>query len=125
MTTGYFDASCPSCFKRFGWHGGIMDCPPCPRCNHQIDRETLEHDQKVMDEFREFLSEHPMSTKGRTMRVRMRRAAGLSRGQAAKGLGITLSELDAMENEQADPLPTLNARMIDFYGLDPESFNKE
>ena len=46
-----FDASCPKCRKRFGWSGGMLDKPPCPRCGHVTPRAELEAEKARMDRF--------------------------------------------------------------------------
>lgn len=64
------DASCPKCGKRFGWAGGPLRCPPCPRCGHEIDRAALEHDQAEIDRAREsMLADGPETASGRTEAV--------------------------------------------------------
>jgi len=51
------DASCPKCKKRFGWSGDLKDCPPCPRCGHQIPPEEWTSVKAEMDKFRDSLIE--------------------------------------------------------------------
>lgn len=43
---GFFDASCPVCKKRYGWHGTLTDRPACPKCGHNISPQELEDDEK-------------------------------------------------------------------------------
>jgi hypothetical protein len=114
------DASCPHCRKRFGWVGGPELRPACPRCGHQVDQSVIDNDARMMQDFYELLSERPTSTKDKTIRTRQRHSAGLSYNQALHLLGITREDLEAIESQAADPLPWLQQRMIDVYGLDPE-----
>jgi DNA-binding XRE family transcriptional regulator len=81
---------------------------------------VLDHDEEVLREFRELLAERPTSTRHKTIRTRQRQAAGLSLVQAARRLGVTRNSLEAIEAQQADPLPWLGRKMIQLYGLDPE-----
>lgn len=45
----FYNASCTSCGKRFGWQGDLTDKPPCPRCNYVDDPEELKRVQDELD----------------------------------------------------------------------------
>jgi hypothetical protein len=40
--TGSFDARCPKCNKKIGWHGGFNDRPPCPKCGHIVGAKRIQ-----------------------------------------------------------------------------------
>lgn len=46
IITGFFDAICPVCGKRYGWCGRLIDRPACPRCEHNISPQELESDEQ-------------------------------------------------------------------------------
>ena len=51
---GFFDATCPKCQKRYGWHGKITNRPLCPKCGHNVTPEEMEDDEfeiKQLDTF--------------------------------------------------------------------------
>jgi len=47
--TGFYDARCPKCGKRFGWHGRLTDKPACPRCGHRDDPAALARDEAEIE----------------------------------------------------------------------------
>ena len=51
---GFFDAICPKCGKRFGWHGGIIDRPACSRCGHNITPEETKDVEKSVRQLNVF-----------------------------------------------------------------------
>ncbi|HVP10930.1 MAG TPA: hypothetical protein VMV94_07030 [Phycisphaerae bacterium] len=109
------DAKCKKCGRHFGWSGSVQDAPSCPRCGAKLSQDDLEHDQAVIDEFRQFLRERPARTGAMAYWNRARFAAGLSTGQAAGLLGVPLSELVAINEGRADPLPAFAAQMRRVY----------
>jgi predicted amidophosphoribosyltransferase len=56
---GFFDRTCRSCRKKYGWNGTIKDVPPnCPKCGEPLsdkEKADLEQDEKLMEEFRKEL----------------------------------------------------------------------
>jgi DNA-binding XRE family transcriptional regulator len=110
------DVRCRHCRKRYGYCGEPRDCPACPYCSAEPDRAALDHDQEQMDEFRTWLSEWKDRKKlARPGRVRM--AAGLSLGQAAKLLGVGRELLAKVETGEVEPSADLTARMAETYGI--------
>jgi len=116
--TAFCDATCPKCKRRYGWHGEVIDWPPCPHCGHRVDPEIIKRDADEIADFKALLAERPLKTSA-PKRVKQRQAAGLSFGQAVKILGIHPIELKMIETGEIDPLPDLEKRMIEAYGLDP------
>lgn len=114
-----FDACCPRCRRRYGWAGAPEYRPACPHCGYREDPNVLDRDARMFHEFRDLLAEHPLSRRNRSIRVRQRQSAGLAKVHAILLLGITMDELEAIENYAADPLPHVQARMIQVYALDP------
>lgn len=112
----FIDVSCPQCRKKFGWYGRVVDRPPCPRCGHQVDRSTLEHDQGEMDSFRELLAELRQANPGWEKWQKARVAAGLTLRQAAKLLEIAPTTLSEIERGQNRPSEALADRMRKCYG---------
>lgn len=53
--SAFNDATCPQCRKRFGWHGEMKECPPCPKCGHQVDLAELERTEKLLEKARQEL----------------------------------------------------------------------
>jgi len=37
---GFFDVQCGACGRRFGWHGRLVDRPPCPRCGRLVPKNS-------------------------------------------------------------------------------------
>jgi DNA-binding XRE family transcriptional regulator len=115
-TIAFMDAACPRCHKRFGWHGRVVDRPPCPRCGHNLDRAQLEQDQYQIDQFRELLAELRQANPNWDKWQRARVAAGLTLRQAAKILEVapqTLAEIERGENRPSEALATRMARCYD------------
>ena len=48
------DTTCPKCKARFGF---LKECPPCPKCGHQIDPKEFEADEAEMKAFEQLLLE--------------------------------------------------------------------
>ena len=46
-TVGFFDATCPKCKARIGWHGKITDRPPCRQCGH-LETINIDAEQQRM-----------------------------------------------------------------------------
>jgi DNA-directed RNA polymerase subunit RPC12/RpoP len=52
------DGTCSKCKRRMGWRGKASDKPPCPYCGAPVtpkELEDLQHDDKIMEEFKEQL----------------------------------------------------------------------
>jgi ribosome-binding protein aMBF1 (putative translation factor) len=116
MAAAMIDVACPHCGKKYGFAGRVIDCPPCPRCGKEPDRAGLEHDQAILDEFAEFARE--WKERGRLVKPgRQRMAAGLTRRQAAKILGVDVLLLADVEAGRAEPGAELAAKMAAAYGF--------
>lgn len=113
---GFMDASCPRCRRKIGWYGRVVDRPPCPRCGHQIDAATLEHDQAQLNDFRELLAELRQANPGWDTWRKARVAAGLTLRQAARLIGMEPLTLNEIEQGRAQPCPPLADRMARCYG---------
>lgn len=50
--SGFYDATCTKCRKRFGWCGELKDKPPCPKCRHhdKISQEESDRIEKMMED---------------------------------------------------------------------------
>ncbi len=46
------DVSCSRCGKRYGFHGRVLDQPPCPRCGHAPPLEGLKADAAIIEQAR-------------------------------------------------------------------------
>ena len=112
------DVSCPKCGRRFGWCGEMINRPPCPRCGHQLPREELEKADAEMKAMQEMLLTHPRDASA-DMRRKQRIAAGLTLMQAAKLLGLSMTELSRIERGVMLPDETLLAKMSEVYGVGP------
>ena len=113
------DTRCQKCGRRFGWPGRVLDAPPCPHCGHRIPAADLGHDHEQIEDFRRLLAERPSRTARAATRARARFAAGLTHGQAARILGVSVGVMFAVTAGLADPLPWFADRMREAYGLDP------
>lgn len=58
-TRGFFDRTCRSCKKRYGWSGRVSDVPPnCPKCGVALterEKEALASDEAQIEAFRKQL----------------------------------------------------------------------
>jgi DNA-binding XRE family transcriptional regulator len=95
--------------------------PDCPRCGAKPDRVALERDQYEMDQFRELLAEMKERIPGWSRWRKVRIAAGLTLGQAARLLGVERMTLGLIEQGEASALPSLAKSMATCYDYpDPE-----
>ena len=117
MSAGFFDASCPQCRRRFGWHGRIGDRPSCPHCGHKPAQATLDRVALRVEEFKLLMRTHPAKATGKQLAAQ-RAAAGLTLGQAARILGVERIHLCQIEEDVATLPPELAERMIEAYGLE-------
>ncbi len=117
-TKAFMDASCPSCQKRIGWFGRVIDHPACPRCGWKPDIATLEHDQAQMDGFREVLVELKNANPNWEYWRKARLGAGLTLRQAAKLLEIEPTNLSKIEQGHTTPSEALAGRMARCYSGD-------
>ena len=111
------DLRCAACGKRYGYAGEPADRVPCPRCGHEPDPTAAAHDQAILDEFRELLHEW-RDRKTLVKPGRQRMAAGLTRGQAAKVLGVSREALADIEEGRAGLSAELAKAMAAAYGLE-------
>ncbi len=114
---GCMDASCHYCGHRIGWIGGVWDQPVCPKCHHLPNHKAME-----IENFRELMRE--MIVTGNAAEnpklARIRTAAGLSAGQAARLLGIEKQHLISMEIGTTEITPAISKMMRELYGMDSE-----
>lgn len=47
--SGRFDATCPSCRKRYSWIGTLKDKPPCPKCGWAQDPFVLARESEDLE----------------------------------------------------------------------------
>jgi DNA-binding XRE family transcriptional regulator len=114
--TAMSDVRCGKCGRRYGYQGEPLDCPPCPKCGATPPHDNLKHDQGIIDEFRSFLAEWATRKQlARPGRVRM--AAGLTKGQAAKITGIERHRLHDIESGVAEPTVDESRAMAEAYGI--------
>lgn len=112
---GMIDASCLKCRRRFGWAGRVVDRPPCPRCGFMPARADLEHDQQQLNDFRELLSELQTANPGWDKWQRARVAAGLTLRQAAELIGLSPTDLSAIERGESKPTADTASAMRQVY----------
>lgn len=109
------DATCPKCNRRVGWAGEVTDRPPCHRCGHQVTRQELEADRAKFAEMRRLFDLHPSDATPAEL-IAMRKMAGLSRGQAAKLVGVPIAHVIRWENGTGKPtMPEAN-KLAEVYG---------
>ena len=46
---GFMDGRCAKCDARIGWFGNLIDMPPCHKCGHTPDPETLAREDSALE----------------------------------------------------------------------------
>ena len=110
------DAQCPKCGRRFGWFGRMANRPACPRCGNRPPQEELDKADAEMAAFEQRLLTHPKDADAE-MRRQQRIDAGLTLRQAAKLLGMTPTDLSAIEQGNAIPPSETCDKMAEIYGV--------
>jgi DNA-binding XRE family transcriptional regulator len=92
--------------------------PACPKCGHRLPQADLDAAEAEMKAFRELLWTHTRNADAK-MRRQQRVDAGLTLRQAAKLLGISPTDLTAIEMGREEPTPEMLELMAKTYGVGP------
>jgi len=112
---GFFDATCPACGGRVGWHGEISDRPACPACGHRPPQADLD---EAARRFRAMMDAAAGAEPNGFRRARKGR--GLTILGAARSLGTSPTALSAVEQGRTPPTPDLARRAADLYEVTTE-----
>ena len=111
----FIDATCPKCRARIGWHGRYADRPACQHCGHRPDQAALDSIQERADEYRREVAEQQATNPGWERWRDARVAAGLALRSVAGFLGVSPTDLSAIEQGRAVPSPEMAERMTRLY----------
>lgn len=108
---GMWDARCPKCKRRYGGRiGQSTDCPHCKRANPAAADDLTE-----VERVARLIKLHPSQASPEQLKA-MRELSGLSQGQAAERLALTLHHLDCLERGKCPLASDTAKRMSHLYG---------
>lgn len=117
----FYDSTCGSCRRRFGWVGEPEDAPlTCPHCDADLARlnESIRDDCKRIAEDLQVVR-RPAAECSPADLARKRELAGLSVGQAVRLLDTTRGRLEGTEAGTIRLTAELGRRMDRVYGTPP------